>query len=99
MEPLSDDDIVRMAKARVSFKVHLVIYVAANLLFAAIWWLSSSTKRPTFSDAPGADYYWPIWPMLGWGVGLMFHGLGAYGAGRGWEEREIEKLRERYARK
>jgi hypothetical protein len=22
----------------------------------------------------GADYFWPVWPILGWGSGLFFHG-------------------------
>ena len=21
--------------------------------------------------ATGAGYFWPIWPLLGWGIGLM----------------------------
>ena len=25
--------------------------------------------------ATGAGYFWPIWPMLGWGVGVASHGL------------------------
>ena len=29
----------------------------------------------------GAGYPWPIWPMLGWGVGVAGH------AGRGWRDR------------
>jgi hypothetical protein len=31
----------------------------------------------------GAGYFWPVWPMLGWGIGLFSHGAGALGpAGR-----------------
>ena len=21
----------------------------------------------------GAGYFWPIWPMLGWGIGVLSH--------------------------
>jgi hypothetical protein len=23
--------------------------------------------------ATGAGYFWPIWPMLGWGIGVLSH--------------------------
>ena len=32
--------------------------------------------------ATGAGYPWPIWPMLGWGVGLAGRHAGAAGQGR-----------------
>lgn len=92
MGKLSDEEIVKIAKARVAFKMHALVYVIVNVLFVAIWWLTSSTKTPGFVD--GDDYFWPVWPMLGWGIGLVFHGVGAYGASRSWEDREIERLRE-----
>ena len=38
-------------------------YLAVSALLVAIWALT------------GAGYFWPIWPMLGWGVGV---------AGRQW---------------
>ena len=34
-------------------------------------------------------YFWPIWPMLGWGIGLASHGLATLGlanAGSGWRD-------------
>jgi len=34
-------------------------YLAVNLLLIVIW------------AATGAGYFWPIWPLLGWGIGLM----------------------------
>ena len=37
----------------------LVPYLAVNLVLIAIW------------AATGAGYFWPIWPLLGWGIGLM----------------------------
>lgn len=35
---------------------------------------------------------WFIFPMLGWGIGLLFHGLGVFGYGRNWEERKIQEI-------
>lgn len=97
MEP-TDDELVKMAKARIGFKMHAAAYVVVNLLFVAIWWVTSGGQTPTFNDRD-SSYYWPIWPMLGWGVGLAMHGFATYGAGKDWEAREVEKLRERYGRR
>ena len=38
---------------------HERTYVAVMLLLVAIWALT------------GAGYFWPIWPMLGWGIGVL----------------------------
>ena len=26
----------------------------------------------------GEGYFWPIWPIMGWGIGLFFHWYGTY---------------------
>jgi hypothetical protein len=37
---------------------------------------------------------WPVWSMLGWGIGLLFQYLNAYGGGKkDLEEKEYEKLK------
>lgn len=45
------------------------------------------------------DFPWVIFPMLGWGFGLLMHGLEAYGYnplwGKRWEERKIRELMEK----
>jgi hypothetical protein len=38
---------------------HERAYIATMLLLVAIWALT------------GAGYFWPIWPMLGWGIGVV----------------------------
>lgn len=41
------------------------------------------------------DYLWVIWPALGWGVGVLLHGLNVFEVfnffGPEWEKRQIEK--------
>lgn len=41
------------------------------------------------------DYYWVIWPALGWGIGVLFHGLNVFEVfnffSPDWEKRQIEK--------
>ncbi|HEU4321125.1 MAG TPA: 2TM domain-containing protein [Acidimicrobiia bacterium] len=26
----------------------------------------------------GQNYFWPVWPMLGWGIGLLLHGWNVF---------------------
>lgn len=44
---------------------HLRAYIAVNLMLVAIWALT------------GAGYFWPIWPIVGWGIGLIADGGGS----------------------
>jgi class 3 adenylate cyclase len=44
-----------------SVRIHATIYVVVNVMLIAIW------------AASGGGYFWPIWPMLGWGIGLGGH--------------------------
>ena len=48
------------------FDEHLRSYLGVMALLVAIWALT------------GMGYFWPIWPMLGWGLGLFSH-AGAVG--------------------
>ena len=43
-------------------------YVLVMMLLVAIWLLTT----------PGG-YFWPVWPMLGWGIGLASHAVGRCG--------------------
>jgi hypothetical protein len=47
-----------------SFGAHATSYLMVMALLVTIWLLTT----------PGG-YFWPIWPMLGWGIGLASHGL------------------------
>ena len=47
--------------AALGWRTHLSSYLAA---IAGLWLIWALT---------GAGYPWPIWPMLGWGVGLLGH--------------------------
>ena len=59
-----------------SFKIHATIYVSVNLLLIGIW------------AASGGGYFWPIWPILGWGIGLACHGAPLVARPRGRSDRE-----------
>ena len=44
--------------------------------------------------SPGYHWFW--WPMLGWGIGMVFHAYGVFWKnilfGADWEERKINEL-------
>ena len=47
---------------RHSFKTHLTFYLLVNVILIGIW------------AAGGGGYFWPVWVILGWGIGLAAHG-------------------------
>lgn len=65
-----DERLWRIAKARAAFKSHLITYLVVNAGLWALWFI---TDRNGGNGAP-----WPIWPALGWGIGLAFHYFNAY---------------------
>ena len=44
-----------------SVRLHAVVYVVVNVLLVAMW------------AAGGGGYFWPVWSILGWGIGLGAH--------------------------
>ncbi len=69
-----DREIWKLAKKRVSFKRHLATYLVINTFFWIIWFLTDHKK----DDMESGGIPWPIFPMLGWGIGIMFGFLNAY---------------------
>ena len=57
----------RVAAARRGVRIHLAAYLAASLLMIGIWLAVAVTV--------GAWYFWPVWPILGMGVGVVSHAL------------------------
>ena len=57
---------VKRVKAKREFKNHLAVYLIVNALLVVIW------------AASGQGYFWPVWPIAGWGVGLAFNAWSAY---------------------
>jgi Domain of unknown function (DUF1707)/2TM domain len=51
------------AKAR-AHSAHVRSYVLVSLGLVAIWALG------------GAGYFWPLWPIIGWGIGVASHTAG-----------------------
>jgi hypothetical protein len=75
----------RRVKKRAEFILHLVIYVAVNLILWAICLIF-------FGDS--ALMLIPLLTTLGWGVGLLWHGVDTYlqtGALDAMREREMRR--------
>lgn len=83
----SEEDLRNEAVARLNakreFKGHLLAYVLVNALLVVIW------------ATTGAGFFWPIFPLLGWGIGMMFHAWDVYGSRPSEDEirREMDRLR------
>jgi hypothetical protein len=81
------------AKKRVGeikdFYQHLVTYVVINAFLFVINRLTS----------PG--YNWFVWPLLGWGIGLVLHALTVFGWfwGKSWEDRKIKEIMDKDAQR
>lgn len=60
--------------ARRVVRLHLAAYVAVSMLMIGIW-LATAV-------AVGAWYFWPAWPILGWGIGIVSHAIPVGACGR-----------------
>jgi hypothetical protein len=83
-----DPELWEIAQKRVGFKHHLVSYIIVNGFFWVLWYFTES-RYNDYEFFP-----WPVWPMLGWGIGLSFHFAGAYIFPRANSvEKEYQKLK------
>jgi 2TM domain len=74
-----DPELWEIAQKRAGFKSHLVSYIVVNAFLWAIWFFTGNQHKGLhFNEWSNDNYPWPIWPMLGWGIGLAFHYAGAY---------------------
>ena len=90
--PLSPEEIDRLARRRAGAKlgwyIHATLYVLVNLLIF-------SMSQYAFGSRP-----WSLGPLLGWGLGLVLHGIAVFvlGGGSPLRERMVQRERERIER-
>ena len=81
------EDIDRLARRRAGAKlgwyIHALAYVCVNVMLALMSVMSGK--------------HWAVFPVLGWGLGLLIHGLVVFvtTGGAGLYERLIERERQR----
>ena len=60
----------QQAEPKFDLYKHVVAYIGVNALLLIINLLFSP------------DYIWAVWPMMGWGIAIIFHALSAFINGR-----------------
>lgn len=88
--PDKDPHLWQIAQRRASFKYHFAVYIVVNLFFWILWFITDSRD----AGREDGSWPWPIWPLIGWGIGVIFHYLGAYVLPKeNTVEKEYEKLK------
>jgi len=74
---------VKRLKDKRDFKGHLLAYVTTNLLLVAVW------------VAIGSGFFWPVFPIFGWGIGIAMHAWEVYAPSATPEQvdAEMDRLR------
>jgi hypothetical protein len=78
---------VRQLKKRRDFHAHLLVYALVNAVIVAIWFVTMA-----------GGFFWPIFPMLGWGIGVVMNAWDVYHAEDFSDEQiaqEVARLRSR----
>jgi hypothetical protein len=52
---------VKNLKARRGLQAHMLAYILVNGFLVTVWAVT------------GAGFFWPIFPLFGWGIGLAFN--------------------------
>ena len=64
-ERLRDEALARLRK-KSDFRTHILAYVLINAFLVAIWAVT------------GHGFFWPVFPLLGWGIGVAFNAWDVY---------------------
>ena len=71
----------KKVEALMGFYTHLVVYLVANTMLTIL------------NLTVAGDYFWAMWPMIGWGLGVILHGFSTFvfDSQSSLKERLIEK--------
>jgi hypothetical protein len=71
LDPRSEDTLrsraITVLKKRRDFRTHLLVYLLVNSAFVGVW--AITTPHP---------FFWPVFPLLFWGIGVVMNGWDAY---------------------
>lgn len=86
-QPRGDDlrsRAIRRLNKRRDFGRHLMIYLLVNAFLVVIWAVS------------GGGFFWPVFPIVGWGVAVLFNAWDIFQSGDPDEARitrEMDRIR------
>lgn len=76
----------KRAGAKLGWYVHAILYLLVNAVIFAL-------SIHGFGNRP-----WSLFPLLGWGLGLVLHGVSVFVLGSGLRERMVQRERDRLQR-
>jgi hypothetical protein len=89
LSPQPTDDLraaaVERLKKKREFYAHAIAYVLVNGFLVALWAITSPEAM-----------FWPVFPILGWGIGLAFHAFDTFSKPTFSEDRirkEMDRIR------
>jgi 2TM domain len=90
MEEQRDEKLWQLAKRRADFQDSLIGFVVVTVICWAVWYFTAGHRVGfSYGGTP-----WPLWVMLGLGIGLVFKFMKAYKTDKDTlAEREYEKLK------
>lgn len=81
MEP-RNERLWKLAKQRARFKNGLITYLIVNTGLIGIWYFTPSNRT----------FFWPIFPLVFWGIGMVINYYHAYISNGDAVEDEYQKL-------
>ena len=67
-------------KKQAEFRLHALIYLLVNGFLVVIWWMT------------GMPFFWPVFPLVAWGIGVVANAVDAYGRDAPSESRILEEM-------
>ena len=64
-------------RSRATFKWHALIYFIIVLLLWVLWYIGLKTGTQTHEER--MRFPWPTWPMVIWGIILIYHYRAVFG--------------------
>jgi len=79
--PVNYQDAKRHVERKIGFFIHFTVYVIVNIVLIVL------------NLSYGNGVPWSLGPLLGWGIGVLFHGMAVFmnAPGATWKHRMIEK--------
>jgi hypothetical protein len=78
-EPDMRERAIKRLKKRRDFHGHVLIYTLVNAFLVVIWAVTSPD-----------GFFWPIFPIVGWGIGVIMNAWDVYFA-EDFDEEDIER--------